>query len=71
MNAYAKLLYSFVDTMEAKDCYVCMRLPASVNEGMMYHHLPLTYGISCSILLSLFYDRGHYEYFFSNVDVVL
>ncbi|XP_078520394.1 uncharacterized protein LOC144785288 [Lissotriton helveticus] len=70
-NAYAKLLYEYVDAMEVKDCYVCMQLPASVDEGIRYHHLPLTYGITCSLLLSIFYGRDSFEYYFSNYDSVL
>ncbi|XP_078521755.1 uncharacterized protein LOC144791000 [Lissotriton helveticus] len=70
-NAYAKLLYEYIDAMEVKNCYVCMQLPASVDKGIRYHHFPLTYGITCSLLLSIFYERDGFEYYFSNFDAVL
>ncbi|XP_069092803.1 syncytin-2-like [Pleurodeles waltl] len=69
-NVFYCLLNEYVETMDAKDCYVCTKIPSSVQEGVTYHSLPLTYGISCSLLLTRFYNQEHVQYFYSNLDVV-
>lgn len=33
--------------------------------------MPLSYAIACSILLSLVYRWGHFEYFYSNHDLII
>ncbi|KAJ1163936.1 hypothetical protein NDU88_004388 [Pleurodeles waltl] len=69
-NVFYRLLNEYVETMDAKDCYVCTKIPLSVQEGVTYHSLPLTYGISCSLLLTRFYNQEDVQYFYSNLDVV-
>ncbi|KAJ1210872.1 hypothetical protein NDU88_006234 [Pleurodeles waltl] len=68
-NVFYRLLTEYVETMDAKDCYVCTQIPTSVKEGVTYHHMPLTYGITCSIVMSRFYGQSNIQYFFSNYDV--
>ncbi|KAJ1115561.1 hypothetical protein NDU88_003783 [Pleurodeles waltl] len=69
-NVFYRLLNEYVETMDAKDCYVCTKIPSSVQEGVTYHSLPLTYGISCSLLLTRFYNQEHVQYFYSNLNGV-
>ncbi|KAJ1124947.1 hypothetical protein NDU88_003392 [Pleurodeles waltl] len=68
-NVFYRLLTEYVETMDAKDCYVCTQIPTSVKEGVTYHHMPLTYGITCSIVMSRFYGQTNIQYFYSNYDV--
>ncbi|KAJ1208423.1 hypothetical protein NDU88_003809 [Pleurodeles waltl] len=41
-NIFYRLLSEYVETMDAKDCYVCTQIPTSVVEGVTYHSMPLT-----------------------------
>ncbi|KAJ1167480.1 hypothetical protein NDU88_007871 [Pleurodeles waltl] len=68
-NVFYRLLTEYVETMDAKDCYVCTQIPTSEKEGVTYHHMPLTYGITCSIVMSRFYGQTNIQYFYSNYDV--
>lgn len=54
--------------MGVEDCYVCMKLLSSVVEGVTYHHIPATYGITCSVIASLFYRTGKLEYYYTDLD---
>ncbi|KAJ1115940.1 hypothetical protein NDU88_004160 [Pleurodeles waltl] len=69
-NVFYCLLNEYVDRMDATNCYVYTKIPFSVQEGVTYQSLRLTYRISCSLLLTRFYDQEHVQYFYSNLDVV-
>ncbi|KAJ1199940.1 hypothetical protein NDU88_003771 [Pleurodeles waltl] len=69
-NIFYRLLIKYVETMDAKDCLVCTQIPSSLEEGVTYHSLPLTYGISCSLLITRFYNQEYIQYFYSNLDLV-
>ncbi|KAJ1192346.1 hypothetical protein NDU88_001657 [Pleurodeles waltl] len=68
-NVFYRLLSEYVETMDAKDCYVCTQIPTSVAEGVTYHSMPLTYGITCSLIMTRFYGQEYIHYFYSNQDV--
>ena len=46
-------------------------MPASVAEGAAYHHLPLSYSLSCSTLVNLVCYREVVNFYFCDYPVPL
>lgn len=69
-NVYAMFQNEYTNTMDVGECFICMQIPSSVADGVTYHHLPLTYGISCSVLASLFYGTDQLMYYCSSQDLI-
>lgn len=62
-NTYAIPLNEYKVIMSISNCYVCTYFLYSVSEGIVYIHLPLFYGISCSCYVSLLLGQDFLEEF--------
>ena len=52
-NYFSKIPMEYVYAANASHCWVCAALPKSTHSDVLYRHIPLSYALSCFVVISV------------------
>ena len=52
-NYFSKIMSEYIHAVNTTNCWICAAFPKSTNTDILYHHIPLSYAVSCAVIISV------------------